>query len=180
MSRIHVTVTLALLSLAGTTFTAAAQQRGEGIVLEACQGAPGGSRARRNCEPEPARAQTTTETTTTETRIAVDVVPLPTTQQCAAGAATEYFQRNTNARVTSTISVATCAAADGAFKVALRIRDDAGEVKTLEFEETWQRSDAKDVVVAKDYPIGENVELINARVRGLTCTCAAPSEVPAQ
>jgi hypothetical protein len=175
MNRIHVTATLALLALAGTASTAVAQQRGEGIVLEACQAAPGGSRARRNCEQQPAKAPTVPET-----RIAVDVVPLRTTQQCEAGAATEYFQRNTNARVTSTISVATCAAANGAFKVTLRIRDDAGEVKTLDFDESWQRTEQKDVIVAKDYPIGENVELINARVRGLTCTCAAPPETPAQ
>jgi hypothetical protein len=173
MSRIHVTATLALLALAGAASTAVAQQRGEGIVLEACQGAPGGSRARRNCEQQPARAQAPTET-----RIAVEAVPLPTTRQCEAGAATEYFQRNTNARVTSTISVATCAAANGAFKVALRIRDDAGEVKTLEFDESWQRTEQKDVVVAKDYPIGENVELVNARVRGLSCTCASPADAP--
>ena len=176
MSPIHVNVTIALLALAGAAPTAIAQQRGEGIVLEACQGAPGGSRARRNCEQQPARAQA--PQAPTETRIAVEAVPLPTTRQCEAGAATEYFQRNMNARVTSTISVATCAAASGAFKVTLRIRDDAGEVKTLDFDESWQRTEQKDVVVAKDYPIGENVELINARVRGLSCTCATPPDAP--
>jgi hypothetical protein len=58
------------------------------------------------------------------------------------------------------------------------VRDESGEVKSLEFNETWQRSDAKSVVLEADYPIGENVELVNARVRGLTCTCAG--EVPSE
>jgi hypothetical protein len=40
--------------------------------------------------------------------------------------------------------------------------------------ETWQRDDDKDVSFSADYPIGENVDLVSARVRGLSCTCADP------
>ena len=38
----------------------------------------------------------------------------------------------------------------------------------------WQRTDDADVTFTADYPIGENVELLSVRLRGLTCTCADP------
>jgi hypothetical protein len=56
-----------------------------------------------------------------------------------------------------------------------RVRDASGELKSIEFNETWQRDDAEDVKFAGDYPIGADVELVSARVRGLTCTCAVTS-----
>jgi hypothetical protein len=31
-----------------------------------------------------------------------------------------------------------------------------------------------------DYPIGENVELVSARVRGLSCTCATAAAATAE
>ena len=96
--------------------------------------------------------------------------------QCAATTTTEYLQRNTVARVNSTIKIEECAAASGAFTVAVRVRDEGGEDKSLEFDETWQRSDDQDVKFAADYPIGENVELLNVRVRRLSCTCADPAQ----
>ncbi len=55
----------------------------------------------------------------------------------------EYFQRNTNARVASTISSASCPAASGTFTIVLRIKDESGEIKPVEFNETWQRADAQ-------------------------------------
>lgn len=96
--------------------------------------------------------------------------PAPSVQ-CGATATTEYVQSNTIARVNGALSISDCAAASGAFTIALRIRDDSGQDKTLEFSETWQRSDDQDAKFAADYPIGENVFLVNARLRGLTCTC---------
>jgi hypothetical protein len=61
-----------------------------------------------------------------------------------------------------------------------RVRGDSGETVPIEFGETWQRDDAKDVSFTTDYPIGENVELVNVRVRNLKCTCAAaPEPAPA-
>ena len=86
---------------------------------------------------------------------------------------------NTIARVNSTLKIADCTVASGAFSVALRIRDESGAEKPVEFNETWQRSDAQDVKFAADYPIGENVELLSVRMRRLSCTCAddpAPAE----
>jgi hypothetical protein len=123
-----------------------------------------------------AQAETTTVRTERELKLSIEVPAVPSAQ-CQAVAATSYHQRNTFARVASTIDTADCPAAVGEFKIAIRVRDESGEVKSLEFDETWRRSDAKSVVVERDYPIGENVELVNARVRGLTCTCsAAPAE----
>jgi hypothetical protein len=101
----------------------------------------------------------------------------PPSAQCEAVTETSYHQRNTAARVEMTIKTGDCAAAAGEFKVTVRVRDDGGEVKALEFDGAWQRSDAADVALTADYPIGDNVELVSARVRGLTCKCAAP---PAQ
>lgn len=104
----------------------------------------------------------------------------PPSAQCEAVTATSYHQRNTAARVEMTIKTADCAAAGGEFKVTVRVKDDTGEIKPLEFDGTWQRSDAADVALTVDYSIGENVELVSARVRGLTCRCAVEPAVPAE
>jgi len=48
--------------------------------------------------------------------------------------------------------------------------------KPIEFSETWQRNDNENVTFAADYPIGDNVELVSARVRRLSCTCADPAK----
>ena len=168
MSPFHVALRLALLALAAAASTADAQQRGEGAILETCQSEAGGSRARRNCAPPQAAGS--------QRRVATEAVPLPSSRQCEATASTEYVQRNTNARVSSTINVPSCPAATGTFTVVLRIRDASGEIKPIEFNETWQRDDARDVNFAADYPIGENAELVSARVRALRCTCADPPQ----
>lgn len=93
--------------------------------------------------------------------------------QCEASTLTEYQQRNNVARVTGTVSIANCPAGTaGKFTLVARVRDDSGAIKPLEFSETWQRNDDQDHSFNADYPIGDDVELINVRVRGLTCTCA--------
>lgn len=104
----------------------------------------------------------------------------PPTLQCEVATESSYHQRNNLARVELTIKTADCAAAAGEFKVSVRVRDDAGEVKALEFDGAWQRSDAADVALTNDYPIGDDVELVSARVRGLTCRCAAARAPPAE
>jgi hypothetical protein len=97
--------------------------------------------------------------------------------QCEATTLTEYQQRNNVARVMGTVSVANCpAGTTGSFTLVARVKDDNGETRPLEFNETWQRADAQDHTFTSDYPIGDNVELVNVRVRGLTCTCADPAQ----
>jgi hypothetical protein len=182
MSRIPL---LALVVLSGvaisasTTFAqgpavqSSADRGSQGRVLGdrdvyTCQAAPGGSRVRANCEVE-------TETVRHEQqiRLAFEISPPPPTAQCGAMTTTQYEQRDSIARVVSTLAIDDCTAASGTFTVSVRTKDDNGEEKPpLEFEETWQRGGSEDVTVTADYPIGENVELVSVRLRSLTCTCA--------
>jgi hypothetical protein len=188
MSRIHLAALLAVTALALPASTAFAQfvtpgtqggtpDRGtEGRVFEdrdvkTCTGAQGGSRiVKSDCEIE---AQAEPESVSHEQTIdLLFKLDAPSTVQCSASTTTEYEQRNTTARINSTFAIADCTLASGAFSVVVRVKDESGEEKPpLEFSETWQRSDAKDVRFAADYPIGENVDLISVRLRGLTCTC---------
>jgi hypothetical protein len=117
--------------------------------------------------------ETTTVRTEQTLTVSIEVPQLPTAQ-CEATANTEYRQQNTVALVESTLSLSDCpAGTSGELTFAVRVRDDSGEVKPLEFKETWERSDDQDVAFNREYPIGENVELLSVRMRGLVCTCTA-------
>jgi hypothetical protein len=186
MSRIHVAVLLALSLLALPASTAFAQvifgpgmegaspRSNPGGVLErndvqTCQATGGGTRTKSNCEVE------ATTVPMEDFRLPIEARALPNTQ-CVATATIDYEQRNTVARVDSTLEIAHCTAASGTFTVALRLRDENGENKPLEFSQAWQRSDDQDVKFTADYSIGENVELLGARLRALRCTCAEPAK----
>jgi len=186
MSRIHITALLTLSTLVLPVSIAGAQQifSGAGTAptssqgtakdnVSQCQAAPGGSRMRNRdragcqelAQPEAVRAEQQLNVTLE--------VPQPEAQQCAASSHTEYSQRNTVARVIGTVSVANCPAGSaGAFNVVARVRDESGEIKPIEFPEAWQRNDTQEVSFNKDYPIGENVDLVGVRVANLKCTCA--------
>jgi hypothetical protein len=124
---------------------------------------------RANCGDEATPAIEGTE----DTSFLIEIPPLAN-RECSATTTTEYLQLNTIARVNSTLKITDCAAASGAFTIALLIRDESGEDKPLEFEATWEGSDDQDVTFTADYPIGENVDLVRARVRNLSCTCDDP------
>ena len=187
MSRTHVAALLALSAFAFPASTVLAQRifappepppRAQpGAVNErdsvtVCGTSGGGTRIREsNCQFE-----TTTLRTEMELKLSIEIPAIPSAQ-CAATTTTEYQQRNTAAHVDGTLEILDCAAAAGTFKVAVRVKDDAGEEKALEFDEVWQRNDDQDVSFTYDYPIGEGAELVSVRVRGLTCTCADPPEV---
>jgi hypothetical protein len=129
---------------------------------------------RRN--PAGCEAAETVVRTEQELKVSLEL-PQPDAVQCEATTLTEYSQRNNVARVSGSVSIANCpAGSTGTFNVVARVRDDSGEIKPVEFIETWQRDDASDVAFNNDYPIGENVELVNVRVRELKCTCAAAPE----
>jgi hypothetical protein len=123
------------------------------------------------------------EPTTVRTEQELNVtleLPAPEVLQCEATARTEYQQRNTVARVTGNVSVANCpGGSSGTFDVVARVKDESGETKPIEFAEKWQREGAGDAPFTGDYPIGENVDLVNVRVRNLKCTCAAAPEAAA-
>ena len=96
---------------------------------------------------------------------------------CEATIEFEYLQRNTTARIEGAIENKTCTASGGDYTIAVRIRDENGDVKTLEFKESWHRSDDQPVKIFADYKIGADVDLIGARSRRLSCVCAgAPEE----
>jgi len=71
-----------------------------------------------------------------------------------------------------------CAASSGEYKLLVRVRDETGEVKTLDFVGSWQRNDDEPVKFGGDYAIGNNVDVVNVRVVQARCTCAGePREV---
>ena len=186
MNRIHLAVLLGVTTLALPASTANAQfvtpgtaggtpDRGtEGRVFEdrdvkSCRGAQGGSRiVRSDCV---IKAETEPESVSHEQKIDLSFkLDPPSAVQCSATTTTE--QRNTVAHISTTFAIADCPLASVAFSVAVRVKNESGEeMPPLEFSETWQRTDTDDVRFTADYPIGENVDLISVRLRGLTCTC---------
>ena len=101
----------------------------------------------------------------------------PTGPVCETTTLTEYSQRNNLALVSGTVGISNCTAGTtGGFTVVARVRNDAGDVTAIEFNETWQRADAQDHVFESTFPIGDNVFLQSVRVRDLTCTCAGTAQ----
>lgn len=179
MATSYAYVLIALATFAAPASPAVAQLATEGNFsdIETCRARAGGSRIRsNNCEPDGTSSAVRTEH---ELNIRLE---LPANgPQCEASTLTEYSQRNTTALVRGTVSISNCpAGTTGRFTLVARVKDEAGESKLLEFDETWQRDDAQDHVFNSTYPIGENVELVSVRVRGLNCTCAqVPAPQPA-
>ena len=117
--------------------------------------------------------QTTRVVTQSNVSIDVKLAPKPT-RACQATITTRSEQRNTVARVEGTIETADCAACSGDYTIVVRIRDASGESRTLEFSGSWQRTDDAPVKFTADYPIGEDVDLLGVRSKGLHCVCAPP------
>jgi hypothetical protein len=136
-----------------------------------CNAAPGGSRMRENCD-----VVTEIKRLEQEMKLANLFRPPPSFLQCGGSTTTEYQQLDKIARVNGTLEVHDCAAASGTITVAVVVKDESGAEKVLEFEEPWQRADARGVSFAADYPIGEHVELVDVHLSDLTCTCADPTQ----
>jgi hypothetical protein len=187
MILIHATALVALSALALSASTASAQvifgsgmngvptRANQGGVHErndipVCHTSGGGTRIKANCESEETTAAAQAALRVPQIKLEA---PARLHEQCTGSVTTEYQQLNTLASVNNTLEIADCRAASGTLTISLRIRDESGEIKSLEFSETWQHSDAQSVTVAADYPIGENTELVNLRVRDVSCTCAA-------
>lgn len=163
---------LTSLALAALAFPAAQAQTT--VIGTSVECPPRASRAAPKCEPTP--TQTKFEL---ETKIDVTLeLPEQKVLQCAAAIEVEYSQHNTAAGVLATIDTKDCAAASGEYKVVVSVRNEALELTTLEFVETWQRLDAQPVILKKDYPIGGDVDLVRVRTRPLSCTCAESPAPP--
>jgi len=171
MRRNRTITALTTLSVLGLALTADAQEKETNSVrrLPICQSTGNASRVREACEHEPVTiAQAETEVTR-------PVVKPDPPEQCHASVSTEYVQSPAFADVEGVIEVEGCAAASGEYTILARIRDERGEIKRLEFGETWHRDDDQSVAFSTRYPIGRNVELLNIRARGVRCLCAEES-----
>jgi hypothetical protein len=107
-------------------------------------------------------------------------IAAPPSTACQATIMVTYDQRDTIAAVTGSVDNAVCAASHGDYVIVVTIRDASGDLKTLDFNETWKRDDASPVPFKADYKIGENVDLVRVRPRSSTCTCeeAVPHGAP--
>jgi hypothetical protein len=132
---------------------------------------PSASRTREGCEPK-------TVVVEVDKQVAVTLkVPSPNGVYCAATYEVEYAQRDKTVRVEGTITNSNCAASNGEYKLAVSVRDEHGEVKTLDFFESWQRKDDQPVKFKGDYSVGENVDVVHVRPVQLRCTC---TDVPTE
>ena len=192
MSRIHITALFSLLALALPASPAFAQifvRGGTGGIdrstqgratdrndIYTCQAAPGGSRVRENCD-----VVLEIEQLNQELKLAKLFQP-PPLLQCGGSTTTEYRQLDAIAHVNGTLEISDCAAASGTLTVAVVVKDSSGAQKVLEFTEAWQRSDEQNVSFSADYPIGEQVELVDVHLSDLTCTCTSATrpEHPAE
>jgi hypothetical protein len=91
---------------------------------------------------------------------------------CAARLSLEYYQKNANAHVTSTLENDSCGASSGSYVLRIRFRRDSGESEQIEFEETWARDDAAEVVTEKIYPVGDELQITRIGTARLRCYCA--------
>jgi hypothetical protein len=167
---------LTSLLLAGLVTIAAAQDDGDhenqfpGEPLT-CQSLSSASRTREAC------GEVEQTVLRLEKELSMVLEPAaPKDRQCETRIAVEYFQRDTIARVNGVIENETCAASSGQYEIEVRVKNENGEIQTLEVGESWQRDDDQPVEFTADYPIGENVELITLRSRGLRCICAGAIE----
>jgi hypothetical protein len=129
---------------------------------------PHASRARASCDPTQVVVRTETEV------LFSFELPAHKIAHCAATTEIEYTQRDTIVSVEGTIENTDCAASNGEYKLAVRIRDENRELRTLEFLGSWQRQDDQPVTFRGDYPIGANVDVVSVRPSQLACVCADP------
>ena len=90
---------------------------------------------------------------------------------CRANLSLEYWQEGHLARVNTTIGNDECAASGGEYRIRIVYRGDDGESETDEYDETWEREDDRPVSTSKTYEIGDDVDLLRVRSRGLSCEC---------
>lgn len=92
-------------------------------------------------------------------------------KRCHSRTSIEYQQRGDIALVNGEVTVESCTVATGEYTISLRLKDDSGEIRNLEFVNTWRKNDAAPVEFANEYSIGDNVDLIRVRARRTQCIC---------
>lgn len=92
-------------------------------------------RAKESCDPAQVVVHAEKEVT-----FSLELPPVKTAERAAA-IAVEYAQRAAFVRISGMIENKDCAASDGEYKLAVSVRDENRELKTLELVESWQRQD---------------------------------------
>ena len=95
-------------------------------------------------------------------------------QICEVEISTSYFQAASQVIVEAEIDHSECAASNGKYTVRLKIQDAAGELHNKKYQEVWSRTDAQAITVKHSYQIGDNMDLLKARIKLPSrdyCTC---------
>ena len=90
---------------------------------------------------------------------------------CQASVTLQYHQRNTVARVETTVENESCIPATGGYELLVNILDDNGGSRNLSFSETWEQNDDTPLTFSRDYAIGENATLKRALAQNIRCEC---------
>ena len=90
---------------------------------------------------------------------------------CEAFITLKYHQRNTMARVESTVEHESCTTSTGEYELLVNIRDENGVTQNLSFNEIWEQKDDSLIKLSRDYPIGENMTLKRVITQRIRCEC---------
>lgn len=90
---------------------------------------------------------------------------------CEAFITLKYYQKNTLARVESTVEHDSCTTSTGEFELVVNILDENGVSRNLSFSEAWEQKDDSPLKSSQDYPIGENVTLKRVVAQSVRCKC---------
>ena len=132
--------------------------------------------ARRTSNPETKREEQSIEELE---GILVETFITPPAQElnnvvCDAEISLEYSQMDDKVQVDAHISNQQCASSFGNYEIRVSTRDRFGERHQSSHLESWRLDNASQNKVALMYDIGNDVELISARIRGNAkdfCTC---------
>jgi hypothetical protein len=90
---------------------------------------------------------------------------------CQAFLSLESHQRDTLARVVTTIEQESCPTSTGEYVLLVSIKDENGDSHNLSFSEKWDQKDNAPIEISRDYPIGENVTLKRIIAQRVRCEC---------
>ena len=95
--------------------------------------------------------------------------------ECQADLSISYAQMYDKVRIDTTIRQDGCPASNGEYRIRMRTRAEDGAVNNHEFHESWSREEPGTLEFRKDYPMGEDPDLIWARIQTShtsNCRCA--------
>jgi hypothetical protein len=90
---------------------------------------------------------------------------------CEAFITLQYHQRNTFARVESSVENKSCTTSMGEYELLVNLVDENGVSRNLSFSETWEQKGDAQVKLSRDYPIGEDVTLKRVVAQRIRCEC---------